>query len=356
MKLTAAVAVVGGGPAGAISALLLARAGVEVVLIADGRRSRFQRGEVLSPKGRSALRHLGLWEHIPLDILSPCYATRIAWDSEKFVERVSMTDAYGPSWHVERSTFDPWLISQSIREGVSVVGGRVSQTRRTEAGWEFDVAGQAAMKLHARYAVFATGRWPWWIWTHASRLCHDRLCAVFRQAAVAPGTRGLWVASIPHGWCYLTATVNGAVVGFLSDADIITRLGGRDTALYHAIESAPLLRSRVVEFCGDARIAPAWVASVSPSYGDRWVGVGDAVLSHDPLAGQGLMFAMNSAVQSTQALLREMSGEVATISEYGSWVHEYCVGFLSHRQRLYGAVRRWPDQPFWQRRAPQLLA
>jgi 2-polyprenyl-6-methoxyphenol hydroxylase-like FAD-dependent oxidoreductase len=63
MPVPGSVIIVGGGPAGALLAFLLARGGVQTTLIE--RHSDFSRefrGEGMSPSGMAAIREADLWE------------------------------------------------------------------------------------------------------------------------------------------------------------------------------------------------------------------------------------------------------------------------------------------------------
>lgn len=127
--MTAGVAVVGGGPAGAITAMLLARRGVEVVLLERAPTWRWRAcGVFTSPAAVQALRRIG----VPADELArvarPIPSMRV-----ENREGVAFSLTYGGSGTLEdspagldRSALDPLLLSMAraagadVREGVTV--------------------------------------------------------------------------------------------------------------------------------------------------------------------------------------------------------------------------------------------
>jgi len=154
------VAGIGGGPAGSLTAYLLARTGVDVEVFERSRTGPGDRGEVLVAEGRSVLARVGLWDRRPPAVLTPCESIRVAWRAGPTAERFGITSPYGCAWHVKRRTFDRWLYEEAVCAGAR--GARpasVREVRRTRAGWELAVDGPAASRrLTARVVVHAGGR------------------------------------------------------------------------------------------------------------------------------------------------------------------------------------------------------
>src|SRR5216683_2678461 len=61
------VGVIGGGPAGATAATILARSGLRVLLVDDSRSSEFKVGEGLPPAAKPLLCDVGVWERFAAD-------------------------------------------------------------------------------------------------------------------------------------------------------------------------------------------------------------------------------------------------------------------------------------------------
>jgi geranylgeranyl reductase family protein len=125
MTTTTDVIIVGGGPAGAATAIALRRRGVEVLLFD---RANFPRdkvcGDVLLPEAQVALRALGL-------DLCKLQWSAYSCTGARYVGLGShiegaFRDASGelaPWWMIRRRDFDEWLLAQAARAGALVVEG-----------------------------------------------------------------------------------------------------------------------------------------------------------------------------------------------------------------------------------------
>ena len=127
------VAVVGGGPAGALAALLLARRGWQVRLFD---RARFPRpklcGDTLNPGALAVLaRHLDL---APLAAMGhPIRGMRSAGPAASPCAAPIPTAS--PAWAIARADLDAWLLAAAARAGVGGVrSGRGRSVRRSPAG------------------------------------------------------------------------------------------------------------------------------------------------------------------------------------------------------------------------------
>ena len=125
MELTADVVVVGAGPAGAATALMLApfhrtllldRAELNETAPPAGRI-----GKSLPAAARRLFRDMGLWESFLSQGHAPRYAARSLWGGPEPAFAESIRDPDGPGWHLDRTRFDAWLRRHAIGRGAPMV-------------------------------------------------------------------------------------------------------------------------------------------------------------------------------------------------------------------------------------------
>ena len=132
------VVVVGGGPAGSVSAMLLARQGFDVTLL---ERQDFPRhkpcGDCLSPGANPVLKRLGLWEGVQRCGPAELRGWRlVAPGGASFTTRFAeIMDGCESGIAISRDRFDAVLLEHARRAGVTVRHGcHVTDVTRAEDG------------------------------------------------------------------------------------------------------------------------------------------------------------------------------------------------------------------------------
>ena len=353
------VVVVGGGPAGAATALRLAAAGRSVAMLERSRFDRPRVGETLAPLVQPLLRDLGVWDQFVALRALPSWGTRSVWDEPEPAEHSHLASGYASGWHVDRRAFDRMLADAAAVTGAQVwTGTSVAGCRHDGAAW--DVLCADGRRLRGRLLVDATGRRA-----GLGRSLGARRLAFDRLVAIAGGWDGvdvteehyLLVESAADGWWYTAPLPRDAMVGMLmTDADLCRRDGLARTASWHdRLRAATTTAARV----GGA--PPRSVPRVHPAASHRlsrpgdtrpWLAVGDAALAVDPVSGSGVPRALRTAgaAADTAAGLLDRPGDAAgLLARYESARDGECTAYLTERARYYGAVRRFPT-PFWARR------
>lgn len=361
------VAVVGAGPAGAVAARVLAHAGARVVLVDQPAPGDFVVGESLPGAAHPLLRDLGLLDRVEEGPHLPSYGTVSAWGTDELRATDSLADPHGPGWHLDRARFDDDLRAAARESDVAEVGGLVRAIESDPCGWRLVCRprGDRATEttVTARWLIDATGR-------RAAvarqlgvrRQRDDRLVALCAWTASAEGDdrdSRTMVEAAPDGWWY-TAPLPGGhrVVVLHGDADDASEVLRRDGAwaerlaatrhVRHAVGDTALLSPpRATEACG-ARLD----RFAGGGGGPRWLAVGDAALSFDPLSSQGLFDALYTGLRGAQAVLAALDGSGAAVAAYAERLESVRAAYLAHHRRYYAAQGHWRERPFWsQRRA-----
>ena len=125
------VVVVGGGPAGAVAARMLAQLGVTVALLEAGQRVPLV-GETLPPAVRPVLDRLGLRATVEAEGYLPSVGSWSAWGDAEPWGRDFIFSYFGHGWHLDRRRFDALLREAARAAGARLaVGASVTTSTRT---------------------------------------------------------------------------------------------------------------------------------------------------------------------------------------------------------------------------------
>lgn len=331
------VVVVGGGPAGCAFAVTAARAGHAVTLLDDGRRPATWPGEALPAGGGELIDSVfgvGL-----LDGHAVAHGTRAAWGCDDLVAHDFMAHWAGHGWHLDREAFDAALRERTRAAGVDVVTERASALGGGPGEWSVN------HRWHAEWIVDASGRAGALVGRlRVERVRLDEQVALVAVVADAGGERVTTVEAVPEGWWYTAPLPSaGRVAALVTDADLVgsDRLGAWREALARSTHIARLVASTDGVAVG---AYPAGAAYRARLHGDGWIAVGDAAVSVDPLSSQGLITGMVMAAHAGRLIGADLAGWEAS---YRRVLDEH----EANRSALYAAETRWPDAPFWARRA-----
>jgi flavin-dependent dehydrogenase len=365
------VAIAGGGPAGAVAALVLARRGVRVVVLEACAAPALKVGETLPPSLAPLLRHLGLDSVLAREGHLPSQGNRAHWGAADPAESPFLANPYGPGWHVDRRQFEAQLAETASAAGADWRWGcRVeSCTAAAKGGWRLEISGPAGSEvLELDFVADATGR-PAALARRlgARRLRYDRLVgisALLASGSPAADTYTL-VDAVPNGWWYSALLADGRLaVALLGDGDLLPRdlLGPESdpAAWKRLLQETAATRERVeahgYEIAGPLRALPAESSRLDAITGEGWLALGDAAAAYDPLSSYGVASAMGSGFYGANAIADLLEG-----GQEARLAHIAPIAYTEVMQRAYGSYldllrehyareRRWPEAPFWRRR------
>ncbi|MEA5360968.1 FAD-dependent oxidoreductase [Amycolatopsis sp., V23-08] len=346
--MTSDVAVVGGGPAGAVAALELARRGARVTLFERSRFGELRMGETLPPAVNPLLRALGLWDRFAALEPVPSYQTASAWGGTEVAERSFVFSPHGHGWHTDRARFDRMLAEAAADAGAEVrTGTAVHGVRRVPDGFVVD----AGEPVRAGAVVDATGRSARIaraLGAHRESL--DRLVCVARVFGLPDGTppSDTFLEAVADGWWYVSPLPAGRrLVARFADsrrvaASRLTTDSGWSAALRGTEHTAALVTGAPL---GGLRVVSAASRYLTPAAGPGWIAVGDAALAVDPLSSGGAAFAFETGSQVPAVLL---DGAAA---RYRVFVESATAEYRAVRRRVYGWESRFGTEAFWHDRA-----
>jgi flavin-dependent dehydrogenase len=343
--------IVGGGPAGAVAALVLARRGISVIVLESRAAPERKVGECLPPNVTPLLRRLGLEDLLRQDGHLRSLGNRFLWGSAEPGERPFLAGTQGDGWHVDRLAFETRLAERARAAGAQWRwGSRLARCERIGSRWRLEIQDGI---LEADFVADATGRLA-----HlarrlgAKRVRYDRLvgaAALLRSATPDADTYTL-VEAVPEGWWYSALLAGGGLaVAFMTDGDLLDR--GAWRSLLARTEAT---RARVEDhgyvLDEEPRMLPAETSRLDTIAGDGWLALGDAAAAYDPLSSHGIGSAMGSGFYGGNAIADLLAGCPEARLAYLDVMQTAYGACLDLQKRHYAAEGRWPESPFWSRR------
>jgi flavin-dependent dehydrogenase len=190
----------------------------------------------------------------------------------------------------------------------------------------------------------------------ARRQRDEPLVAVVGRARPDPRYRlqRTLVETAPVGWWYAALLPGGAPVFMLHTrpadaARLVARPDDWLAALATTRHIAAAFPDPALD--GELRTHDAGGAWLAPVHGPGWVAVGDAALSFDPAAAQGMFSALHGGMTVAHAIPAALDGDRAPLHAYAAAIADVRRFYRARLCAAYAAEQRWPDAPFWQGRA-----
>ena len=347
MRRSFDVAIVGAGPAGSAAAISLARRGYNVGLID---KQTFPReklcGDFVNPSNWPIFGELGVDERILAEPHCRVTGFRITAPSGELAEtsfsQLNQSRSYGLG--LARARLDYVLLQRAGEAGATIqTGCRVQRISKKARGWLLDTS--AGENWSAKILVGADGRNSW----VAQQLGMTRRAAMqgrsvgfqmrVKCAGIASGR--IEIHLFPGGYAGLVNIGDGTLtLGLAIDKRILPREGIKKFLLTERLAQNPFLKTMLhgCQSIDELRSAyPVYFAKRS-SFGEAVLLVGDAARVTEPVSGEGIYFAMTSAMIAAETLDQALRKDDLS-AEYLSRYERLCDRALRSRTRLNSLLR-----------------
>jgi hypothetical protein len=336
-RMIETVAIVGGGPAGAMLATLLARAGRRVAIFAKRTRPALVIGESLVPAIVPFLRELGIEDEVKSYSTYKPGATWVLDPDDvvsfRFEDVRKARTRY--SYNAPRDRFDESVLQAAVRAGAVCFDHHARLERaggdRVRLADETLAATEGFLRAQPDLIVDASGR---------ARLLSNLLdiatveggrhdTALFAHLdgvpVIAPGN--VHIDRLAHGWAWRIPLPGRVSVGLVVDSEYIRTFGSTVEEQYDAyLDADPVIRRWNATI---RRLTPVmkysnYQLASTRGIGDGWALLGDAFGFIDPIFSSGLLIAMDAAKTLAHAVLDGSPRALAryerrVLNHLGSW-------------------------------------
>ena len=348
--------VIGGGPAGSIAGLSLAKRGRRAIILEKSQFPRFHVGESLLPSTFDRLKELGLLPALRAITHFPKFGAEFAIGNGGSHMEIDFTEGFckgTETFNVERALFDQMLLAEARRGGAEVREGvTVKQITSLKDG---DVRVETdAGEIRGRYLLDASGqgtvvgrhlktRKP----AEESYLRKVAYGAPFENVKRPAGKQegNPFIVMKEEGWFWMIPISQRITsVGMVLDADIARQIGRDedvppDRMLAWGVARCPVVRERMQNAVGREtnHVFADFTYRCRPYAGEGYFLVGDSAAFMDPIFSTGIAVAVEAAIDAAKQVDNILAGRISPARARKKFISrlEECTGVLFHLIRQY---------------------
>ena len=368
------VIVMGGGPAGATAATLVAAGGYKVALIERLPQTGFKIGESLMPQTFDTFRRLGMLDRLYSSAFVRKYSVQFYSKSGRasapFYFRETDPGEGSVTWQILRQDFDRMMLDNARDHGVDVREGGTVRDVLFDGGRAVGVDAdlpEGRRQLSARVIVDATGQRA----LIARRLGLIELDPKLKNAAIFthyegavrdPGidegaTLVLHTSGQEAWFWYIPLPDDRVSVGVVGPVDYLLngRSGSPEQIFAEEVARCAPLGPRIENARPgmDFRVLRDFSYRSRQIAGDGWVLVGDAFGFLDPIYSSGVLLGLSSGELAADAILDALAAGDPSAARLGAFGPRFIAGMESMRRLVYAFydpnfrfskfLRRYPE-------------
>jgi flavin-dependent dehydrogenase len=318
------VAIIGGGPGGATSAMYLARHGIQSVIIEKETFPRYHIGESMTGECGSIIRDLGFEEEMLKRHYPKKHGVKVYGTQSWFIPVMQRTLDGGLkdqfTWQVRRSDFDKMLLDEAVNRGTTLVHGHATKPILADdgsvCGVQVHMADGGLMNIKTEVLLDCSGQHTW-LANHGSVTGqkylgnYDRQLAIFSQVAGGirdegglkrenqPGNALIFYKQKYHWAWWIPLDEDVVSVGVTSPAAYFLdqKESKKDYLMRELCELHPELARRLpeIKLVEEVRAIKNYSYQVKRFCGKGFICIGDAHRFLDPIFSFGLYVTMKEA-------------------------------------------------------------
>ena len=370
------IAIIGGGIAGCIAAIALAKL-YNVVVIDKLNKPLLRIGECLAPASRRILKKLDLLYGMETIVTSTGQGlhlrnigTQSYWGKEQvqIVDHLRNPDGFG--WHLDRQAFENYLRESALQRGATCLWStKFREAHYQDWRWHInaittdETGNEKPYNTSAKFVIDASGRNAHFARALGVQRQHfDKLIACWATLPNKEQNKMSTISASEFGWWYSASLPNNKrIIALQTDADLLNQkmINNCNLFIKHA-QTNREIRNILESNQKDLELHKTVSANstcLNQFTGKQWAALGDAAMSFDPLSSQGMFSAMANAMELTEML--EEAGFIIDLdatkicqfqTAYTLRMDQIWATYLKQKKTFYREEMRWKEATFWKRR------
>jgi flavin-dependent dehydrogenase len=352
------VIIVGGGPAGIATALTLGARGISHCIVEARLEPIRKLGEAIPPNAKPLLKKLGIHQLLEAEVHHAYYGNQSCWGSDLLEQKEFITGLRGHGYLLDRLHFEKQLRKHVQEAGTEFIAGyKLRKVVRMANGISAQIQNEIETRtLSANYIVDATGSKA----TVCKQLgakkhnLDNQFAVVCKAHLTQPIQHQIMVEATKHGWWY--AAPQGETALTLMFFTTKTLLPEKNTLasfleleLASTLHLSELTATAALDF-ESMQVMPAGTSKLDAPYGDRWIAVGDAAFSFDPISSYGITSALASGYYAGHAIASALAGEEDAMLAYTYVFENAFQAYMEKLETQYALEKRWEGSHYWEAR------
>ncbi len=352
------VIIIGGGPAGMATSITLTARGISNCIVEGNVVSKNKAGEALPPNVKPLLKKLGISYLLEDEAHMPYYGNRSSWGTEALEQKEFIRSIYGSGYLLDRIHFEKQLRSHlKNNHGVFYEGYHFKKIEMNPHGLEIAISnGRQKIKLTGSFVVDATGRKA----SVCSQLGYvkteldSQFAYVFSAKSMSNVPQQIYVEAVKNGWWYVAPQKeNQLTLMFFTLKELMPGKSKQSEFLRSNFQTSKHLPQIILDQelqVDSVKIMPTGTSRLDIPFGHRWIAVGDAAFSYDPISSFGISSALSSGYFAGNAISSYFKKETDAFITYRFLMETVFEAYMKKVYAQYALENRWSESTFWKER------
>lgn len=288
----------------------------------------------------------------------PSFGSASCWELDDVAYNDFLLTPEGRGIHLQRPLFDNQLAEQAIALGVEIhYHYKLTQVSEKDRWLLTFLHDEQQIEIASDFVVDASGQVA--VFANQIGVVRNEVDKLFFMSVLINNPNEVvnhsCIEAVENGWWYTAPQHDGkALLSFATDiinhknndfSDIATFLGQLNHTVWLKNQLPP-----TIELSKSPRVDLARTAMLSVVRGERWLAIGDAASSYDPISSAGIGKALFQAETAARAIIEKLlNDDEIVLNDYQYQVRADFMQFIAIRNRFY-QNQRFRDCDFWLRR------